>query len=256
MGQRTPLPVAVYSQNRTRVGYTGVVDLVSRDGEKATLRLPGRRKSADGTIAGGWTEADKLKERRFYQLLSAGWKVNSTAMVDASDDDATDPGKQQSPEASAAEDKPSSNPEQNESEGVDEVAEATSLSSEDVHGGNEATKDIADSPNAADNGINPDNKGADEGIGGREGRGQQGEGGKHYSGRGSRGGRGQKQLEQKVQRRQKLQRQQAAEQWRKSAGIGTFSPQALRVDSAIAESAERSAHVLPRIEGTSQQKTF
>lgn len=64
-------------------------------------------------------------------------------------------------------------PIQKESEGIDEVAEATSKTSEDVHGGDEATKDIEDSPNAADNGKNEENKGAKEG---KDGQGDQGQG--------------------------------------------------------------------------------
>ena len=54
-------------------------------------------------------------------------------------------------------------PIQKESEGVEEVAEATSKTSEDVHGGDEATKDIEDSPNAANDGQNSDNHGAESG---------------------------------------------------------------------------------------------
>lgn len=67
-------------------------------------------------------------------------------------------------------------PAQKESEGVKEVAEATSKTSEDVHGGDEATKDIEDSPNAANDGQNPDNVGAESGEGGKEGEGSEGEG--------------------------------------------------------------------------------
>ncbi len=67
-------------------------------------------------------------------------------------------------------------PIQKKSEGVEEVAEATSKLSEDVHGGDEATKDIKDSPNAADDGENPDNHGAESGEGGQDGQGDEGEG--------------------------------------------------------------------------------
>jgi len=66
------------------------------------------------------------------------------------------------------------NPIQKESEGVEDVAEATSKTSEDVHGGDEATKDIEDSSNAADDGQNPDNEGAESGEGGDEGEGDEG----------------------------------------------------------------------------------
>ena len=60
-------------------------------------------------------------------------------------------------------------PVQKDPEGVQEVAEATSQTSEDVHGGDEATKDIEDSPNAADNGENADNQGASSGEDGEDG---------------------------------------------------------------------------------------
>lgn len=78
------------------------------------------------------------------------------------------------PEAKEAEG--ADKPEQKESEGVEEVAEATSKTSEDVHGGDEATKDIADSPNAADDGQNPDNQGAEAGESGESGKGSDGQG--------------------------------------------------------------------------------
>jgi hypothetical protein len=68
-------------------------------------------------------------------------------------------------------------PIQKESEGIEDVAEATSKTSEDVHGGDEATKDIEDSPNAADDGQNPDNEGVESGEGVDEGEGDDGSGG-------------------------------------------------------------------------------
>jgi uncharacterized protein with von Willebrand factor type A (vWA) domain len=62
--------------------------------------------------------------------------------------------------------------EQKEKENIEEVVEATFLSSESVHGGEEATKDIKGSPNPADNGENKDNKGAEAGQAGSEGGGE------------------------------------------------------------------------------------
>ncbi len=67
-------------------------------------------------------------------------------------------------------------PIQKEPEDIEEVVEATSHTSEDVHGGDEATKDIEDSPNAADDGKKEDNKGAQEGKGEEKGK-EDGEGG-------------------------------------------------------------------------------
>ena len=77
-------------------------------------------------------------------------------------------------------------PEQKEKENIDEVEEAKSMTSEEKHGGNEATKDIKGSPNPADNGENPDNKGAEIGLAGSEGGGE-GEGGENKSKLGSKG---------------------------------------------------------------------
>lgn len=44
-----------------------------------------------------------------------------------------------------------------EKEDIEEVVEASSLSSEDVHGGEEATKDIENSPNSAEDGVEEKN---------------------------------------------------------------------------------------------------
>ena len=77
-----------------------------------------------------------------------------------------------SPEAKDGDtEKGAEQPVQKESEWVEELAEATSKTSEDVHGGDEATKDIEDSPNAANDGQNPDNHGAESGQGGDTGNG-------------------------------------------------------------------------------------
>jgi hypothetical protein len=67
-------------------------------------------------------------------------------------------------------------PIQKEKEDIQEVAEATSKTSEDVHGGDEATKDIEDSPNAANEGKQPDNHGVEKGKS-PESQQQSGEGG-------------------------------------------------------------------------------
>src|SRR3989339_123935 len=90
-------------------------------------------------------------------------------------------------------------PIQKEKEDIDEVEEATSKTTEDKHGGDEATKDIEDSPNPADEGKNKENKGAEKGEDGSEGKGEGeggekktkkgtvGEGGKNKSGMGKEG---------------------------------------------------------------------
>jgi len=65
--------------------------------------------------------------------------------------------------------------EQKEKEDVEEVSERTQNESEETHGGNEATKDIENSPNAANQGMQK-NPGAEDGKS-PENKGQKGEGG-------------------------------------------------------------------------------
>lgn len=98
---------------------------------------------------------------------------NQSADTESSDNKETQQDQEPSEpqESEGAED-----PIQKESEGIDEVAEATSKISEDVHGGDEATKDIEDSPNAANDGKNQDNQGAEKGQDGQEGEGDEGQG--------------------------------------------------------------------------------
>jgi uncharacterized protein with von Willebrand factor type A (vWA) domain len=88
--------------------------------------------------------------------------------------------------------KQSENIEQKDKEDIDEVAESTTETSEDVHGGKEATKDIEDSPNPADEGKDKDNKGAKKGVEGKEGEGKEGEGGENKSKKGEIGEGGDK----------------------------------------------------------------
>lgn len=82
------------------------------------------------------------------------------------------------PPSEPSEEEGAEEPIQKESEGVDEVAEATAKTSEDTHGGDEATKDVENSPNAANDGMNEDNQGAEEGEDGGDGQegDQQGQG--------------------------------------------------------------------------------
>lgn len=110
-------------------------------------------------------KADKEEDRRTQEPESSEQDEPETPKTDDS-----------KAQAKEKKDKGAEKPIQKEKEGVDEVAEATSKTSEDVHGGDEATKDIEDSPNAADDGQNPDNQGAEAGEGGTEGDGTEGEG--------------------------------------------------------------------------------
>ena len=85
------------------------------------------------------------------------------------------------------------NNKQKDKENIKEVKKATSLSSEDIHGGKEATKDIEDSPSNADNGKNKKDEATSKG-GGKENTKEDNKGGgkedtkdKKGKGRGTRG---------------------------------------------------------------------
>ncbi len=83
---------------------------------------------------------------------------------------------QQERDQDEAEDEATEEPIQKEKEDIEEVVEATTKTSEDVHGGDEATKDIEDSPNAANEGKQLDNHGAEKGKS-KENQKKKGEGG-------------------------------------------------------------------------------
>lgn len=136
---------------RRRAGYAGWVRLVAPDdAQSADVWLPRRErlwrglKPQMGTVVKPVVSPKdralcQRETRRFHRLLSAGWTV-ATANTTAPPE----------PEP----DTESATPVQKPPEHVDEVAEQTSATSNDTHGGNEATGDIADSPNAADDGNN------------------------------------------------------------------------------------------------------
>ena len=100
--------------------------------------------------------------------VNAGKEAGDCAQ-DVSDKDADTLGESDEPsdpsESETLDEDGSENPIQKDEEGIKEVAEATSKNSEDVHGGDEATKDIKDSPNAANDGENEDNQGDESGRG-------------------------------------------------------------------------------------------
>ncbi len=67
---------------------------------------------------------------------------------------------------------------QKDPEGIDEVVEATSLTSEDVHGGDEATGDIEDSPNHKDDGSGKEKSDVAENASEKDKRESKGQNGK------------------------------------------------------------------------------
>ena len=79
--------------------------------------------------------------------------------------------------------------EQKNKENVKEVKKATSFSSEDFHGGKEATKDIKDSPSNADNGENKKDEATSKG-GGKETKDNNNEGGEKENTKENKKGRG------------------------------------------------------------------
>lgn len=66
-------------------------------------------------------------------------------------------------EEELSEQKPTDEYEQKEEENIQQVVESESQTSEEVHGGKEATKDIENSPSAANDGKDKQNHGAEEG---------------------------------------------------------------------------------------------
>ncbi len=132
---------------------------------------------AESGEANPFEEEDWETEARESENQTSGKEEDSDAGEPSEAKDAKEGGESQgsdesdeTPEAEEAEG--AEKPIQKESEGIEEVAEATSKTSEDVHGGDEATKDIEDSTNAANDGQNPDNQGAESGEGGDSGDGQ------------------------------------------------------------------------------------
>lgn len=282
-------------------GYRGRVTLVSPAGEKVTLQLPGRERLADWERELRSVPRDCVwspvyisehvlrQQRRFYRLLTAGWKVvNNHQPIDE-----VAPVKAVQPEQFSSE------PEQKESEGVEEVAEATEMmSSEDVHGGNEATKDIASSPNAADNGQYPDNEGAEDGQEGDQGEGEgdvslqpssrgSQDGGKNGSGESqkgqgdgnetgniknasqsrndsgtdiryaSRGSRSPRRKAERARERQVAQRKSQAQPALTQMGsTGIFCLTPVWTSPAMRQSAAKSARLLAELVGRSSQKTI
>lgn len=121
-------------------------------------------------------EGGAIDERELKADKEIDQRTEKEKSEQSDNQDADDTSDNESEKSEPTDKEGADGPIQKESEEVEEVAEATSKASEDVHGGDEATKDIEDSPNAADNGQNPDNEGADSDEGGDEGEGE-GEGG-------------------------------------------------------------------------------
>ncbi len=132
--------------------------------------------SADNREVKADNEIDKRTEE-LEQSNEQDAKNSSTGDEQKPEEKNAQPSDSNEEESESAEKEGAENPVQKESEGVEEVVEATDKTSEDVHGGDESTKDIEDSPNAADDGQNPENQGAESGEGGEDGEGDEGSGG-------------------------------------------------------------------------------
>ncbi len=265
-----------------KYGYWGSVTLVSPTGETIKVSVPGREivqyrkangfsEDRDDLVVGRaictkeGREAVLRKSRRFQNLLARGWRVAGYVYLAGQEL----PAPVVTPANAVMPKEPEVRPEQKESEDVDEVAEATSMTSEDVHGGNEATKDIVDSSNAADDGQNPENHGAEAGVDGDEGSGDgQGdqspsehdslsEGSADRPSRGSRGGRSERRKAERAQVR-RLAAQTQPPQVAKPTRNGTTAVLCLRpldISPGMRRAAHKSAELLAKLIGRSTQKT-
>ncbi len=204
-------------------GYGGSVILVSPLGETRIVYLPPRYRF--GGVLQSYESHRPEDTKRFYRLLSAGWQVIAHGGRQPSGQH--NPAKQKAPEQVAV------------------VAPATSMVSEDIHGGDEATQDISDSPKAADDGQNPNNQGAEAGDG---------KDSKTTRPRGQRGGRGR----QKSQHEPKKQAShpKVVKEARQSGGQGVFCLQPFTVKSSTRHDAAKSAALLAELVGQSSLKTI
>jgi hypothetical protein len=175
------------------IGYSGQVTLVSPSGDKKTIYLPGRcRAWWNKQIVSG----QGGDEKKFYHLLSAGWKVFFG---------------QVGPNNKVCEE---------EKKNTDVVI-GTTKSGNLSHGGDHASAEVANSPNAAAQGCQV---------------------------RGNRGGRKERQPKQKKSKRIQVQRA-------RQVGSGAvYAPQPLRVKPGVLESAKESGELLAQLVGRSDQK--
>lgn len=121
-------------------GYSGLTTLRSPDGREEAQLWLGKIQERPW-----WGREDKKADKKFRQLLSAGWKViGSETPV---------PTEETRPEDEVAEAE-EGQPGEEEKKDTSEVAEANEAGG-DKHGGNHASAEVEGSPNSAQNGKKP-----------------------------------------------------------------------------------------------------
>ena len=182
-----------------RRGYSGQVTLRSPSGESVTIKPPGRFKNSRGQVVEQSYDPRHVG-RRLRQLFSAGWKVV------------------------ACNGQPVSKPEVGEEEkkNIDLVV-GTTQTGDASHGGNHASKEVRDSPNAA----------------------KQGE-----KSRKCRGGQKKRRDLSRAFKARRIQVQKA----KFTGSVGVYSPQPLEENARLLASAERSAEFLAELVGRSHLK--
>ncbi|MDR1032664.1 MAG: hypothetical protein LBL84_01480, partial [Candidatus Nomurabacteria bacterium] len=273
----------------SRTGHYGWVTLVSPSGEKDRLYLPRRKKGQSGVAPAPWTnwecEHTPQFERRFSRLLSAGWRVASTAEAEV---------EQPEPVEELVEDCKTEIEIEvavivgqvgEESKKDTDQVDGSVQEGDDSHGGDNASGEVENSPNACENGTQA-KRITDGALAGGEKRTRQGEigvGGDKTSGqgdddpdaesepksqddgwpkrqRGSRGGRGEKAKERRKQQKKADERQTKASPLRvqKCAQTGhnpVIALQPMRISEDEIKWAEQSAVLLSELVGRSVQKT-
>lgn len=194
-------------------GETRVVNL--GDGRwKPYWRTPGQPRVSPGYHA--QSRAGEKANRLFYRLLSQGWKVAISSSPTGVEE-----------------------PERKEEKKDTDVVDGAQKNGNVSHGGDHASKEVADSPNAASNGNKPS-----------------------FHGRGSRGSRCGKNGVKAANHRENHKRQPSKERARvrleKRVGtgnVGIYCPQPIRIKPEVLKSAEKSAELLSELIGRSEQKT-
>jgi len=191
-------------------GYRGKVTLRSPSGESVTIRVPGRRKSnyGGGSVElDSWyahLEQDGRRDRMLRRLLSAGWKVVSQD---------GQPVRQEDGEVGEEEKKDTN------------LVIGTTKSGNASHGGEHASAEVEDSPNAAEQGKRA-----------RKCRG------------------GQKHRRSPERQRSKASVRVQVQNAGQYGSVGVYSPQPLCVNPDLMKSAERSAELLAELVGRSHIK--
>jgi len=181
-----------------RRGYSGKVTLRSPSGESVTIKPPGRFKNSRGQVVEQSYDPRHVG-RRLRQLFSSGWKVVACN------------GQPVSPPKAGEEEKKNTS-----------LVVGTTMTGDKSHGGDHASAEVKDSPNAAERGMC------------------------------SRKCRGGQKRRRKFNRR--VQELRIQVQQTRRGGSGVYSSQPLKENENLLKSAERSAELLAELIGRSHLK--